>query len=321
MLSRVEKSGVSSLPPEHVDELFRLYRLASSDLNWAQTKTGNPALLDYLETTVARAYGLLAPPARARPLLAWWRVVRHRMPAVIRREKKLFALSAAMMMAGMLFGALATLVEPDLARVFLPAEHLSQTPSERVADLEAIERSGESRIDGGGFVVFSSFLFTHNIRVTLLAFGLGLTFGIGTSAVLFYNGVMTGCIAYRYFDDGVGEFFVAWVGPHGALELPCIVFAGLAGLLIGRAQWRSVGMRGSIWDQVHRQRGALVTLTVATATWLVVAGVIEGGFSQINEPTIPYPFKILVACLLFVLLMAYLFVLPVDKEVAAEGDA
>lgn len=317
MLDRVEASGLSSLPADDVNELFKLYRLASSDLNWAQTQTGNPALLDYLETTVGRAYSLLAPPARSRPLRAWWRIMRHTMPAVVRRERKLLALSAAMMIAGMIFGWLATVVEPDLARVFLPAEHLTETPSERVADLEARERNGNSQVDGSGFALFSSFLFTHNIRVCLLAFGLGLTFGIGTTIVMFYNGVIIGCIAWRYFDDGVGEFFVAWVGPHGSIELPCIVFAGLAGLMIGRAQWRPG--RGSAWVEVQKIRDVLLTLVVATSTWLVVAGVIEGGFSQINEPTIPYPLKIVVAGLLFSMLLVYLFVMPVDESALAEA--
>lgn len=312
MLDRVEERSLSSLAPDEVSEMFNLYRLASSDLSWAQTQTGNPALLDYLETTVGRAYSLLAPPARVRPVRAWWHVVRHQMPAVVRREWRLLLLSASLMLAGMLFGGVSTVVEPDLARVFLPAEHLTQSPSERVAELEALERSGGSQVDGGGFTFFSSFLFTHNIRVCLLAFGLGLTFGIGTGIVLFYNGVILGCIAWRYFDDGVGEFFVAWVGPHGSIELPCIVFAGLAGLLLGRAQWRAE--RGSTWRTIEEMRGALVALVVGAASWLVVAGVIEGGFSQINEPTIPYPFKIVVASLLFAMLMAYLFAMPVRSD-------
>ncbi|MEM8738439.1 MAG: stage II sporulation protein M [Planctomycetota bacterium] len=319
LLDRVEAKSLTALPADEVDELFRLYRLASSDLNWAQTQTGNPALLDYLETTVGRAYGLLAPPARARPLSAWWWMVRHGLPGAARREWRLLMLSAALMLSGALFGGLATAVEPDLARVFLPAEHLAEMPSERVADLEAIERDGSSQVGGGGGVaVFSTFLFTHNIRVCLLAFGLGLTFGLGTGVVLFYNGVILGCIAWRYFADGVGEFFVAWVGPHGSIELPCIVFAGLAGLMVGRAQWRAG--RGEAWRTLARSRGTLLTLVVGTATWLVVAGVVEGGFSQINEPTIPYPLKIAVAAVLFVMLMGYLFLLPVRREADDAAD-
>ncbi len=316
LLDRVEQRSLGALAPDELDELFRLYRLSASDLNWAQTQTGNPALIEYLESTVARAYSLLAPPARARPVRAWWRIMRHRFPAAVRAERRVFALSAAIFVLGGLFGALATIADPDLSMVFLPAEHLTETPSERVADLEEEERNG-GRVDGGMFTIFSSFLFTHNIRVCVFAFGLGLTFGVGTAVVLLYNGAMLGCITWRYFDDGVGEFFVAWVGPHGSIELPCVVFAGAAGFILGRAQWRSA--RTPLWQRLAEQRPKLLALVVGTSTWLVVAGVIEGGFSQINEPTLPYPLKIAVAGLLFAMLMGYLFVLPVDE--AAGRDA
>ncbi len=317
LLETAEQRGVVALPPDEVDTLYRLYRLASSDLTWAQTQTGNPALLEFLESTVARAYGLLTPPARARPLRGWWRAVRHTLPGVVRAEARLFALTAGLFLAGALLGGLATAAVPDLAAVFLPPEHLVETPSERVSRLEALER-GEGRIDGAAdYAHFSSYLFTHNIRVCLLAFGLGLSFGVGTVMVMVLNGALLGCIAYRYFADGVGTFFVAWVGPHGAIEIPCVVFAGLGGMMLARAQWR--GGTQTVWGRVAALRGRLVGLVVATATWLVVAGLIEGGFSQVNEPTLPYPLKISVAAGLFVALLAYLFVVRVDPWPADSG--
>ena len=319
LLDTAEQRGLAGLSPEEVDTLYRLYRLASSDLTWAQTQTGNPALLEFLESTVARAYGLLTPPARARPLRAWWRAVRHTLPALVRSETPLFALAAGLLLAGALFGGMATAADPDLAAVFLPPEHLDETPSQRVAGLEELE-AAEGQIDGvGGYAFFSSYLFTHNIRVCLLAFGLGLTFGVGTAVVLFFNGAMLGCIAYWYFADGVGTFFVAWVGPHGSIELPCVVFAGLGGLMLARAQL-SCDQR-TVWQRVVALRRPLTGLVVATATWLVVAGLIEGGFSQVNEPTLPYPLKITVAAGLFVALLAYLFVVRVAPLVSGQEDA
>ena len=53
----------------------------------------------------------------------------------------------------------------------------------------------------------------------------------------------------------------------------------------------------------------------------MIAGVIEGGFSQINEPTIPYWFKTSVAVVLFGTLIAYLFVMPATpRSVTGEGS-
>ena len=54
-------------------------------------------------------------------------------------------------------------------------------------------------------------------------------------------------------------------------------------------------------------------MMLATAAILVIAGQIEGSFSQFTNQTFPYPIKIGVAGLLFALLVIYLF-LPRKKR-------
>ena len=115
-------------------------------------------------------------------------------------------------------------------------------------------------------------------------------------------------MAALYLLDGQAKFFLAWVGPHGSIELPCVIFAGTAGLMIATRQLRRNA--GPFLRQVRAIRPKLVDLIIGTSTLLVLAGLIEGGFSQINEPTIPYAFKIAVAVTLFLALNVYLFLMP-----------
>jgi len=313
LLDRVDAATLAGLTPAEADELFALYRLASSDLNLIQTRTGNPTLLSFLEQLVGRAYANLAPPQRTSFFRSWWRIVRHDFPATMRAQARPLALATAAMLTGVLFGFITTLVRPDAAEVFLSPEHLVQSPRQRVAELESMELEGQTRIDSASkHTLFTTFLFTHNIRVTILCFALGLTFGIGTVGLLFFNGAMLGSLAALYLTDGVFVFFVAWVGPHGSIELPCIVVGGTAGLMLARAQLRRD--RGSTLSQIRAARPALVTMLIGTATLLVIAGAIEGGFSQINEPRLPYGFKIGVAAALFAALLAYFFLLPVRRR-------
>lgn len=313
LLDHVDAAGIEQLSQTQLDQLFSLYRLVSSDLNLAQTQTANPVLLEYLESLVGRAYANLAVPRKAQPLRAWWRIMRHRFPAMIRQERKLLFLATALMVAGISFGAISTAVAPKTDIVFLPAEHLVESPSDRVERLEIQERLGSSAVESvNEFSVFASYLFTHNIRVTILGFCLGLTAGLGTAIVLFYNGAMLGSLAWLYYHDGVMVFFVAWIGPHGSIELPCILFGCTAGLMLARTQLNVKS--GSTMQQIRRLRPMLVDLIVATSTFLVLAGLIEGWFSQINEPTLPYPLKMAVAAMLFTGLLAYLFWMPIDPD-------
>lgn len=317
LLDQIDARGWRGLSQQQVDELFSLYRLVSSDLNLAQTRTANPALLEYLEGLVARAYAMLVVPRKARPFKTWWRIMRHRFPAIIRKERRLFALAAAVLVTGILFGYITTYLVPWTDTVFLDASHLQETPAHRVHRLQQMARHGHTRIDSGGiYAVFSTAIFTNNIRVAVFGFALGLTLGIGTTMMLFFNGAMLGSLACLYWKGGVMTFFIAWVGPHGSIELPCVLFGCTAGYMLARAQINV--KEGTVWQQIRRLRPVLVDMLIATSSLLVVAGSIEGGFSQFNEPTLPYWLKIAVACVLFVSLLAYLFWIPIDDQALAD---
>jgi uncharacterized membrane protein SpoIIM required for sporulation len=317
LLDRTDRSGVEDLQPAEVDEFFSLYRLVSSDLNLVQTRTGNPSVTEYLEKLVARAYAQMAIPRKGRFFREWWMILRHYFPAALRSEKTALGLSVVTLVLGAVLGFVATLANPSVAPTFLPAEQLQESPRDRVARLEQAERDGTRSImtasDNAGFTVM---LFNNNIRVAVMAVALSLTLGIGTIIILFYNGVMLGSLAALYLLDGKGVFFVAWVGPHGSIELPCVMFAGAAGLMIAGRQLRRSD--GPLISQIRAIRPKLVDLIVGTSTLLVIAGAIEGGFSQVNEPTIPYWFKIAVAVTLFSALMFYIFLMPANPR-PAEG--
>lgn len=319
LLQLVDGKGLQSLDPVQTEEFYSLYRLVSSDLNLVQTRTANSALLEYLEGLVGRAYADLSVPREFHPFSAWWKIVRHEFPAAIRSEYKLLGLTAAVMLAGVLFGFFSTMVAPETAEVFLGVEHLAQTPAERVAELEMRETEGKTQLETASKQAeFSTFLFTHNIRVMVFGFALGLTFGVGTIIMLFYNGAMLGSLAHLYLRDGVMTFFIAWVGPHGSIELPCILFGCTAGLMLARAQYRRD--RGTLLVQIRDLRRKLVDIVTGTATLLVIAGIIEGTLSQVNEPSMPYALKIAVAVMLFSALLMYLFVMPVKSRLRDEKD-
>lgn len=117
-------------------------------------------------------------------------------------------------------------------------------------------------------------IFTNNIQVTFLAFAGGLTLGLGTLAVLAYNGVLLGALAGITMDVGKFSVFVRYVVPHGLLELSCIAVAGAAGL---RLAWAVIdpGMlpRGA---SLRAQARPAVLLVLGTAPFLVLAGLTEG---------------------------------------------
>jgi uncharacterized membrane protein SpoIIM required for sporulation len=308
LLDRAEQG--SPLGTDALQELLSLYRQACSDLNEARSYTANPELLGRLNDLTGRGYRFVyrgAASSRIKGVVR--RFLAFEVPFTFRREKRFVLAAAAALAAGVVVGVTAVAMDRANGQLLVPADFFTESPRERVDKIEA----GEERIDTMEKALsFGASLYTHNIQVSFLAFALGALTIAGGLLLLFYNGVILGAVAGMYFLDGVSTFFLAWVGPHGSLEIPAIVFGGAAGLRAGRALLapgalsQAAALRAS-FPSVWR-------MMVATALVLVMAGLIEGSFSQFSARTFPYPLKIAVAVLLLGALLSWLFVRRLPEQ-------
>jgi uncharacterized membrane protein SpoIIM required for sporulation len=307
--SMLDRADGVELSRAELQELVGLYRRTCSDLNRARSYTANPEVLGHLNQLTGRAYRFIY---RAGHETAVWqafvKLLTREIPAAFRMQRAAVLAAAAAFLAGTLFGAVAVLVEPSNGQRLIPPQFFSESPRERVEKIEQQEERIENVEEA---LYFGASLYTHNIKVSFLAFSLGaLTIVLGL-VVLFYNGVILGAVGTLYVLDDVSVFFFAWVGPHGALELPAIIFGGAAGLVVGRALLMPGDLtRGA---SLRRVLPAVWRMMIGAALTLVLAGVIEGSFSQFSAKTMPYALKIAVAALLFAGLMAYLFLRRTDE--------
>jgi uncharacterized membrane protein SpoIIM required for sporulation len=298
--SMLSKAEAVELSRAEMHELVELYRRTCSDLNRARSYTANPEVLGHLNQLTGRAYRFIYRAAHETPIWSTFvNLVTREIPAAFRRERAAVLFAAAAFIAGTLFGSIAVLIDPANGERLIPPDFFSESPRERVEKIE-------ERIDDvEKALVFGASLYTHNIKVAFLAFSLGaLTILLGV-VILFYNGVILGAVGTMYALDDVSVFFFAWVGPHGALELPAIIFGGAAGLVVGRALLMPGDLsRGA---SLRRVLPSVWRMIIGACLTLVLAGLIEGSFSQFSAKTIPYALKIAVAITLFAGLMAYLF--------------
>jgi len=100
-----------------------------------------------------------------------------------------------------------------------------------------------------------------------------------------------GAVALDYVLAGETTFLLGWLLPHGAVEIPAIILAGQAGLVLAGALigW---GKPTSLKIRLRNIVGDLATLIFGIAVMLTWAGIIEAFFSQYHEPVIPYAVKI-----------------------------
>jgi uncharacterized membrane protein SpoIIM required for sporulation len=283
------------------EQLQELYAETAADLNRVTHGALAADLRQYLERLVARAYAELyfAPPTRSE---IWqprrWLRILTAFPEAFRRQSRYFALALLVTILGCMFGGLAVRYDPASVDVLLPADYL-RNPSQRVQQ----EESGQNRhLDSAQMeAAFSAELIRHNIEVALLTAALGVTFGIGTTLLLFENGVLLGAVAVRYTQQGFGLFVTAWLLPHGAFEIPSILIAGQAGYYLARLFLRRRDDR-----DMRRSMSEWLLLVAGLAMMLTWAGLVEAFFSQHHAPALPYQFKVAVGSAELVLLMIYL---------------
>ena len=152
---------------------------------------------------------------------------------------------------------------------------------------------------------FAAQLMQNNIRVSVLAMALGMTFGVGTLIVLFYNGVILGAVVVDYVAAGQTTFLLGWLLPHGSVEIPAILVGGQAGLVLARALIGR-GDRDSLRQRLRKVGPDLMTLMFGVALMLIWAGLIEAFFSQYHAPVLPYGVKIAFGTIELLLLTFYL---------------
>jgi uncharacterized membrane protein SpoIIM required for sporulation len=301
ILNRLEAEPNLRLKLDELQRFHGLYERTASDLAKLNTFSSEPETRRYLENLIARAYGEIHETREKQRRIYPLKWFFQTLPQTFRRHVRAFYLSLAITLVGCLFGGVATAFDPESRHVTMAFGHDQMKPSERVKEEESQTRD---RLKGQKSS-FSAFLMTHNIKVSVFTLALGMSWGIGTIIMLFYNGVILGAIAVDYVIDGQTRFLLGWLMPHGVIEIPAILIAGQAGLVLALALvgW---GKRVPLAARLREVSRDIVTLIFGVGLLLIWAGFVEAFLSQYHEPVIPYEAKIAFGTVELFLLCLYL---------------
>jgi uncharacterized membrane protein SpoIIM required for sporulation len=301
LLHRLEADPHLRLSLPQIQRFHQLYERTAADLARLATFSSEPETRRFLENLVARAYGEIHETRdkqrHFRPLHWFFQT----WPQTFRQHLRAFYLSLAITLAGCAFGSLAIAFDPASKPVLMPFSHLQDDPAKRVAE----EENATTDRLAGHKTGFSAQLMTHNTHVSIFTMALGMTWGVGTIIMLFYNGVILGAVAMDYIRAGQTKFLLGWLLPHGVIEIPAILIAGQAGLILAYALIGH-GRRTPLRTRLREISRDLATLICGVGLMLIWAGFIEAFLSQYHEPVIPYLAKIAFGCVELVLLILFL---------------
>ena len=192
-----ERSG-RTLPLHQSRRFHYLYERTAADLARLNTFANEPEIRRFLELLVARAYGEVhetrETPHRFQP----WHWFTAIFPRTFRRHLGAFWLAVAITLAGAPSAGWRWRWTRRPSRCSCRLNICQMDPRERVAR----EENAKTDRLAGEKADFAAYLMTHNTQVSLLTMALGMTWGVGTILMLFYNGVMLGAVAVDYITHG-----------------------------------------------------------------------------------------------------------------------
>lgn len=291
LMSELHK-GKSNLTGERIDQFYEFYQKSAQNLSYAQTYFPNEEVTVYLNELVSKSHNVLYKDQ----ISSIKQVGNFLSTTFIRlflEQWKFIFVAYLLFTLGALGSFFAVLNDPQSMYAILPAEVAQGVNPDQLG-------SDEMEVNSS---VMSSTIMTNNIKVGILAFAGGITFGLLTVYVLIYNGILVGALAALFFHYDKSYEFWAFIVPHGMIELTAIFIAGGAGLLMGYKLF--VPGKFSRGYQLKTQAKRSVQLLIGTIPLFIIAGLIEG---FITPASIPLGAKYAVAFITVIGLLVYVLI-------------
>jgi len=302
LLGRCGETGVAALSRRELRGLSLLYRQIASDLSILRQDQSGLVYSRHLNQLLARAHNIIYIGKRG-STLGVLQFFTRTYPEVFQRNFRYVLIAFILFVAGGVAGLLITLYNPAFQLQVLGPEMVDTIERHRMWTHSVVAIKP----------VASSTIMTNNLSVTFLTFAMGITAGIGTLYMLFFNGLMLGVVGTACWLNQMSLQLWSFVAPHGVLELPSIFIAGGAGLRI--AQGLLFPGFLSRKDSLQSAGAEAIQLLIGTIPMLVIAGVLEAFLSPTFEPVL---LKFSVAAGLFLLLVMYLSSAKLREQASPE---
>lgn len=279
LVLKAESEGLDALSPDELSRLPVLYRSTLSSLNIAREISLDSGLLRYLESLASRSYVMIYGTRKTFTRLAWDFLTQD-FPNSVRDTFGWVTAAALIMAAGSALAMHLVLSDPMHYYAFVPADLAgARTPAATTEALRAMLYDHSA--DGEELAQFASLLATHNAKIGLTCFSLGVAFAIPVLYLLFYNGLVLGAFVGLYASRGMTTDVLAWILPHGVTEILAVVLCGAAGLLLGKA----AAFPGAIhrWDNIKIQMRRVGPMVIGAVLMFFGAALIEGFFRQLVQ--------------------------------------
>lgn len=277
------------------DELHTLFIKVSSDLSYARTYFPNRSVRIYLNNLTQEVFDSIRSKERKPRISGFFKFFTETLPIEVYKARSAFWVSLIVFGIAVTIGVVSTIQDEDFTRTIIGDDYVDMT-EENIANGDPMAVYKDD--DMMGMQLAITF---NNIRVSFLAFVLGIFGGVGTIYVLVSNGIMLGTFQYFFVTKQLfwTSFLTIWI--HGTIEISAIIIAGAAGLTLGSGILFPGTYPRSTALQIHAKRA--ITIILGTVPLFIIAGLLESYVTRETEFPDAIKAGIIIISFLFIVLM------------------
>jgi len=269
------------------------YRFLARELGIARRLIPGSSAHEYLETAYARVHATVHRSA-LHPLRALKALLADQIPDVVQELHTHIAWVSGLLVLSVAAGFALVHAYPDLIALFASPDMIAAT--------ERGELWTAGLLDVAPASLLSIQVLTNNVVVSLFAFCAGFLFGLGTFYIVSLNGLTLGAVFALTAQHGLAGQLLAFVLPHGCVELSVMCVSGAAGAAVGEALIRpTAGTRARSFQFTALRAGKLL---IPCMLLLAGCGLIEGYVSP--EAHLPLWARLLVGLGYWMFMVAWL---------------
>lgn len=281
------------------DVLSDLYVKTTDDLAFAQTHYPNSRSHRFLNSLAARIHQSIYRNKKEKTnrFFEFWK---YELPALMGRQQGKLLISLLVFGISVCIGFLSVTQDDTFARLILGDNYVNMTLANiEKGDPMAVYKSYSSNLMFLGITI-------NNIKVSFLAFVLGIFISLGTGFILLKNGIMLGAFQGFFYNKQLlwDSFSTIWI--HGTLEISAIIIAGAAGIRLGN----SILFPGTYPRMYSFRKGAKegLKMVIGLIPIFIAAGFLESYVTRISS--LPDVIKLTIIILSASFIIYYFVIYP-----------
>ncbi|MBA3971749.1 MAG: stage II sporulation protein M [Bacteroidetes bacterium] len=288
------------------DLMADLFVQVTDDLSYSKTHYPKAKTTQYLNSIASRVHQEIYKNKKEKTsrIIAFWK---YELPFIFKNSHPQLLYSFIIFSVAMMVGVVSSAYDDSFVRLILGDSYVNMT-------LENISKGDPMAVYKSSTQIDMFLGITiNNIRVSFIAFAMGILFSFGTGFILFSNGVMLGAFQYFFYAKGLllQSALVIWI--HGTLEISAIVIAGCAGLTMGN----SILFPGTYSRGVSFVRGAKqgVKIAVGLIPIFIAAGFLESFVTRYSNMPMWLSISIISTSLIFIIWYFIIYPIVLNRKV------